>query len=159
VDANRLGVLGGSQGGRTSVVVASLDPRIKAAIFGITHFAYIPWRSWTEHLNREGNPGNRPFTQSEVVNDDRLRVESYYDVLNFAPYIHCPVLMNAGLTDPVSPPTSVFGVFRSIHSTREMIPLPNLAHDWNPAFDRYAWKWLAKQLMNQGNTIKRNEID
>ncbi len=148
VDPARMAVLGGSQGGRASVVVASLEPRIKAAVFGIAHFDNIPWLRWTERLNWVHDAGNRPFTEKEVVHNDQMRVESYFDVANFAPMIQCPILMNSGLSDPVSPPTGVFAVYRNIPSTtpKEIIPLPNLAHDWSPAFDRYAWKWLDKTL-------------
>ena len=24
--------------------------------------------------------------------------------------------------------------------------MPNIAHDWSPFFDRYAWRWLDEQL-------------
>jgi len=91
------------------------------------------------------------------MTSSRLRVESYFDILNFAPLIRCPVLMNAGLTDYASPPTGVFAVYRSIKSPKEIIPMPNLAHDWNPAFDRYAWRWLNKQLENAVSGIKNND--
>ena len=152
VDPNRLSVLGGSQGGRASTVVAGVDPRIKAAILGIAHFSYMPWLRWTERLNKAHDAGNRVFTSAEVVKDDQLRVESYFDIMNFATLIRCPVLLNSGLSDGVSPPTGVFAIYRNIQSPKEIIPLPNIAHDWSPAFDRYAWKWLHKQLSPDGVT-------
>jgi cephalosporin-C deacetylase len=151
VDPNRICVVGGSQGGRVSVVVAGLDERIRAAVPAITHYAYIPWLSWTERLNRRKQTGQAGFRAVDVVHDAKCRVESYFDVLNFAPQIRCPVLMNAGLIDPVSPVTGVFAVYRSVTSTKEMVPMPNLAHDWSPAFDRYAWAWLERVLNKPKN--------
>lgn len=146
VDAGRLTAAGGSQGGRLSLVAAALDSRIRAAIPAITHNAYLPWLHWTERLNKAKTSGREGFGVEDVVVDTKAHVESYYDVLNFAPLMRCPVLMNAGLIDPVSAPTAVFAAYQSITSPKEMIALPNLAHDWSPAFDRYAWKWLANVL-------------
>jgi len=138
VDAGRLTVAGGSQGDRLSVVAAGLDSRIRAAVLGITHYASNPWLHWTERLNKAKASGLKGFAAADVVMDTQSTVESYYDVLNFAPVVRCPVLMNAGLIDPVSGVTAVFAAYRAIESPKEMVALANLGHDWSPAFDRYA---------------------
>jgi cephalosporin-C deacetylase-like acetyl esterase len=148
VDKTKLAVMGGSQGGRATVVVAAMDPRIKAAIPATAHFDNIPYLSWAQQLNKNHDAGFRPFTDKDVVHDDAMRVQSYYDVANFAPWIKCSVLMNAGLIDGASYPMGTFQVFHNItlSNTKKIIPLPNIAHDWSPAFDRYAWRWLDEQL-------------
>ncbi|MEZ0298260.1 MAG: acetylxylan esterase [Candidatus Methylacidiphilales bacterium] len=145
-DPARLAVLGGSQGGRLSVVVAALDSGMKAAIPAITHFAYRPWSWWVEQLNREaasgGTVGSSFSGQLPPKEAAANPSDLYFDVLNFAPRIQCPVLMNAGLTDPVSPAMGIFALYQRLTSPRQIIPLPNTAHDWAPAFDTAAWKWL-----------------
>lgn len=148
VDKDKISVMGGSQGGRATVVVAAMDPRIRAAIPAIAHFDNIPYLLWTERLNKAHDAGFRPFTEKDVVHDDTMRVQSYYDVANFAPWIKCPVLMNAGLIDGASYPMGTFQVFHNItlSKSKKIIPMPNIAHDWSPAFDRYAWRWLDEQL-------------
>ena len=144
-DATRLAVLGGSQGGRLTVVVAALDPSIKAAIPAITHYAYMPWVQWTEYINNvKQSGGDTGFTGAPL--SAAKQSDRYFDVLNFAPRIHCPVLMNVGLTDPVSGPTGVQAVYLSMPAAKEIVPLPNTGHDWSPAFDRHAWRWLNKVL-------------
>ena len=80
--------------------------------------------------------------------------------MNFAPDIHCPVLMNAGLIDPVSPPFSVWAVYNRLASKdKTIVPLPGLAHDWSAEFDRFAWRWLDRKLTgnaeNRGSHIPR----
>jgi len=160
VDPSRMAVLGGSQGGRLSLVVAALAPRFKAAIPAIAHFANIPWLNWTDRMNEVRDPGRTPlpdFDQNSLSNAS----DAYFDVLNFAPLIRCPVLMNAGLADPVSPATGIFAAYNALTSRKQIIALPNTGHDWAPAFDRYAWQWLdtilnetrsenqSKQLGNQ----------
>ena len=81
------------------------------------------------------------------VDDAEGRCFAYYDPMNFAPDVHCPVLMNAGLIDPVSPPFSPWAVFNRLGtSDKEIIPLPGLGHDWSAEFDRMAWHWLDKRF-------------
>ena len=145
VDATRLAVLGGSQGGRLTMVVTALDPSFHAAVPAITHFAYMPWLRWTDSLNARNSPGETAFEPSTEISPT-LRAESYFDVLNFAPQVRCPVLLNAGLTDRVSAPTGIFAVHAALPGEKEIVPLPNIGHDWAPAFDQYAWRWLEKIL-------------
>jgi len=74
---------------------------------------------------------------------------AYFDPMNFAPDIKCPVLMNAGLIDPVSPPYSVWAAYNRLGTgNKTMIPLPGLAHDWSAEFDRRAWRWLDAVMNN-----------
>jgi cephalosporin-C deacetylase len=148
VDPDKLAVMGGSQGGRATVVVAAMDPRIKAAIPAIAHFDNIPYLLWTQRLNAAHDAGDRPFTEKDVVNDDAMRVQSYYDVANFAPWIKANVLMNAGLIDGASYPMGTFQVFHNLKqaASKKILPMPNIAHDWSPFFDRYAWRWLEEKL-------------
>jgi len=146
VDPDQIAVLGGSQGGRLTCVVAALEPSVKAAVAAITHYAYLPWLHWTEWMNQNGRSGGQGFGIETVESKQKNRVDNYLDVLNFAPLIRCPVLMNAGLIDPVSPPTGIFAAYRLLRCKKEMIPLPNAGHDWSPAFDRYAWDWLKRTL-------------
>lgn len=145
VDRSRLAVLGGSQGGRLTLIVAAFDSDFRAAIPAITHFAYLPWLRDTDRLNAAKLPGDGPFVGNADPSPS-LRIEGYFDVLNFAPLVRCPVLMNAGLIDRVSPPTGIYAVYRALGGEKQIIPLPNTAHDWSPAFDRYAWRWLEATL-------------
>ncbi len=56
-------------------------------------------------------------------------------------------MMNSGLIDPVSPPTSIWAVYKRLASKdKSLVVLPGLAHDWSAEFDRRAWRWLDKTL-------------
>ncbi len=142
VDTNRMAVAGGSQGGRLSVVVAALDPRVKAAIPIITHYAYLPYLRWANQMNARHLDGRAGLPPDGVGGGEKARQESYFDVLNFASMITCPVLMNAGLVDTVSAPTTVQAVYQVLRGPKEIMWCPNIGHAWSPAFDRYAWHWL-----------------
>lgn len=145
VDKAKVAVLGGSQGGRLTVVVAALDHDMKAAIPAIAHFAYIPWLHWTQEMKTTKSSGGKDGFPGVAKTGD-IDPVTYLDVVNFAPLVRCPVYMNMGLTDPVSPATGVYAIYTQLTCPKTLVPLPNTGHDWSPAFDRSAWKWLANVL-------------
>jgi len=149
VDKTRIVVVGGSQGGGGAVVVAALDPRIAAVVAGIPFFGDRPYVKWSESANAANPPidGMDRDGPPALPNTSEGRGLPYYDVMNFAPDVRCPTMMNAGLIDPTSSPTSVFVIYRSIGSTdKRFVPLPGLGHDWSAEFDREAWRWLDQVL-------------
>jgi len=148
VDPARVAVAGGSQGGRLSLVVAALDLGIRAAIPAIAHYAYQPWLRWAARMNESQQSGSSGFSGNEIAANPS---DAYFDVVNFAPLIRCPILMNAGLTDPVSSPTGIYAVYQRLSSPKEIHALPNTGHDWSPAFDRLAWRWLDDKLSVTAN--------
>ena len=164
VDASKIVVVGGSQGGRLSIVVAGLDARIKAAVPCIANSPNHPYLRWAAHCNgfsELGDPKPNPaivlsdgmdvLGAPPVRDDAASRCFAYYDPMNYAPDVRCPVLFNGGLIDPVSPPSSVWGAYIKISSAdKTMVALPGLAHDWTPEFDRRAWRWLASHLSLSG---------
>jgi cephalosporin-C deacetylase len=149
VDPSRIVVVGGSQGGRLSVVVAGLDPRIAAAVPAIAHCANQPYGAWSHGRVSDGMEltGAPP-----VPNDPAGRCAAYYDPMNYAPDIHCPVLMNGGLIDPISPPYGVWAVYNRLGSTdKSIVAHDGHGHDWSAEFDRRAWKWLNSVLKKNAN--------
>lgn len=146
VDADRVAVAGGSQGGRLAIVAAALDNRIRAAVPALTHFAHRPFVRWAEQRNALGDSGEQGFTDQDIPDDVRTRIEAFFDVVNFAPLVRCPVLLNAGLIDPISPPSTIFALYRCLCGPKEIRVMPNHGHDWSAAFERYAWQWLRSAL-------------
>ena len=101
VDAERLAVVGGSQGGGLSLVAAGLDPRVK---FCMTHHSGLGRLDWTVKYE----PGYWPFTMSVKPKDQTeeqfLKTLSYFDAANFTADIQCPVYAEFGLMDSVTAP-------------------------------------------------------
>lgn len=115
VDANRLGVTGHSQGGGLSVVVAALRPEIKAATSGAPFLcgfmdaleltdAY-PYQEIADYLRLH------PESRQQVT--DTL---AYFDGINLAPRINCPIIFNIGLQDSTCPPETGYALFRAVGS-------------------------------------------
>lgn len=159
VDPRRIVVVGGSQGGRLAIVLAGLDRRIAAAVPAIANSPDVPWLRWVARTNGLSDLGGRPDPAllpgdgmdlagaPPVIDDARGRCLAHYDPVNFAEDIRCPVLFNAGLIDPVSPPSSVFAAFNRVPGPdKTMLALDGLGHDWCAEFDRRAYRWLDRVL-------------
>ena len=115
VDAERIGVTGSSQGGGLTLCTAALWPEIRAAAAGAPYL--------TGYLDSIELTHTYPY---EEINDYlRLNPESrgqvvetlnYFDCINFADKITCPIIVNIGLQDNVCPPETGFALYRAISS-------------------------------------------
>lgn len=159
VDPTRIVVVGGSQGGRLSTVVAGLDRRVRAAVPAIAHFANQPYLRWAARCNGMSDlggprdPARKPVDGMDLAGGPPLagdateRCLAYYDPMNFAPSIACPIMFNVGMIDGVSPPSGVFAIYNRIPGqAKSMIALDGLGHDWCAEFDRRAFRWLDRVL-------------
>ncbi|MFZ2656923.1 MAG: acetylxylan esterase [Victivallales bacterium] len=161
VAEGKLATAGGSQGGRLSIIVPALDRRVTATVPCIANAPNYPHLRWVARCNGFKsffrNPGDLESKDKSdgmdlvgappAIDDPEWRCWAYYDPMNFAPDVKCPVMMNAGLIDPVSPPFETWGAFIRLGSSdKQIIPLPGLGHDWSAEFDRRAWRWLDEKF-------------
>lgn len=143
VDPTRIILVGGSQGGRLGIVTAGIDHRVAAVVSCIANSPNMPHINWAKDCNRKHVDGMTVTGAPPLTGSDIEKCEAYIDPMNYAPSIQCPVLMNVGLIDPVSPPSSVFGVYNRLDpKLRQIIAIPGVGHDWSAAFDIQAWQWL-----------------
>ena len=137
-DPGRIAVAGGSQGGRLSIACAALDKRVKAVVAAITWWAGMPYL-FNAQKSQDDGMGREVW--------DACGNEAYYDVLNHAPDVKCPVLLNVGLTDGTSPAQCVYGMYQNLGTRdKKIVAFPSMGHDWSAAFDIEAWKWLNAKL-------------
>ncbi len=118
VDADRIVVEGGSQGGAFAMAACALDKRVKGGAPHITflsdfrdYFTIVSWpRSAFEKYLR---------THTDRSWDDVYDLLSYFDIKNLAPYITCPIIMGVGLQDETCPPHTNFAGFNLTRDERE----------------------------------------
>lgn len=118
VDAGRIAVEGGSQGGAFSLVAAALDKRVRCAAPHIPfltdfpdYFRLAPWPRSAFAAYLEKHPLS---TWADVY-----RVLAYFDVKNFAAAVTCPVVMGIGLQDPICPPHTNFASYNLLGGPKE----------------------------------------
>ena len=166
VDAERIVTVGGSQGGRLSIVVPALEPRVAATVPSIAHGGNVPYLEWFQRMNgnvfKEGRPNYWGYYPDEtlrkrdgrdlvgappVAEGEMMRSEAYFDIMNFAPEVKCPVLMSMGLVDYISFAPGVYATYlRCASPDKTIVPVAGHGHDWFSAFDRMAYRWLDKKL-------------
>jgi cephalosporin-C deacetylase len=114
IDSSRIGVHGGSQGGALTIIAAAL--RNDAVTCGAAGAPYLcgfmdaaslthshPYEEINEYLRQY------PDRESQV-----RETVAYFDGINFAPQIKCPMLITIGLGDDVCPPETGFDLVRAM---------------------------------------------
>jgi cephalosporin-C deacetylase len=142
VDATRNGVTGSSQGGALTVVTSALRQEIACAAAGAPYLCGFmdsvrlthsyPYQEINDYLRL--NPEREEAAR---------RTLEYFDGINFAPRITCPIIVNVGLQDDVCPPETGYALFRAIGSSdKQLYTYDNCMHDagsfWHAAIvDRF----------------------
>jgi cephalosporin-C deacetylase-like acetyl esterase len=128
IDATRIAVSGGSQGGGLSLATAALDQRISLCAPDIAflcdwkrYFAITDWPEVNEWIAAKET---RSWSST-------LRTVSYFDTMNMADRIKCPVFFGVGLQDDVCPAATIFAVYNRIKTEKEFRVYPNTKH-WVP---------------------------
>ena len=94
VDAERIGVMGGSQGGALTITTAYLNPKVKAGA------AFYPAMcDLTGYLYDQGNAWPYLFKNKKLATKERLETVKYYDVVNFARGVQQPMWVSYGYND------------------------------------------------------------
>lgn len=152
-DGKTLAVMGGSQGGLQALMTAGLYRKITAAM------AEVP--AGCDMLGPEvGRSPGWPMWYWQTSGKDAQKVRDtsrYFDVVNFASRIRCPVLVGIGLIDETCPPAGVLAATNLIKSPKEVILLPRGAHqDENNSHQAYgsrlwsAWLPALRQGRSRG---------
>ena len=127
IDDARIAVTGGSQGGAAALAIAALHPAVAGCM------ADVPSNCWLEKRLFDRAGGVAAVAQYLRANPDLVdracRTLSYFDIVNLADRIRCPVKVSLGLKDPVCPPENVYAACNRITAPIEICPYPFGEHD------------------------------
>jgi cephalosporin-C deacetylase-like acetyl esterase len=143
IDVKRLAVTGGSQGGGLSMSTAALDKRISFCApdipFMLDYVRYFRTSKWPEMDDWIAAKDHRTWTST-------LRTLGYFDLLNMADRIDCPVFMGMGLQDGTCPPATIFAVYNRLKGEKAYFVYPEAGH-W-VAEDHHVLRrnWLLEHL-------------
>ncbi len=144
-----LATFGGSQGGGLSIIIAGLDPRVKALV------SYYPAMS-----DMAGYSGNRAGGWPHTLKDKKyhtpeiLKTLSYYDVSSFAREVKVPGFYTFGYNDMVCPPTTTYSVYNVIDAPKQLMVAETTAHYAYAEQGYAAWNWVIDFLKNCSSTEK-----
>jgi cephalosporin-C deacetylase len=129
VEPTRIGVTGSSQGGGLTITTAAMRPEVRAAAAGAPYLCGFmdaialthtyPYEEINDYLRRH------PDSYHAVAD-----TVAYFDGINFADKITCPIIVNIGLQDNVCPPETGYALFNKIGATdKQLYPYDGHGHD------------------------------
>ena len=132
VDAKRIGVVGSSQGGALALTTSVMRSEIKVASVGIPYLSGIidaielthtyPYQEINDYLRLH------PERRDAVV-----ETLAYFDCMNFADKIQCPIIVNVGVQDNLCPIETGYAVFNAIGSNdKKLYAYEGQGHDGGP---------------------------
>jgi cephalosporin-C deacetylase len=135
VDENRVGCLGGSQGGGLTLACAALEPRIRRAAPNFPFLsdyqrvwemdqAQAAYAELKDHFRRRD-----PLHEREEEIFTQL---GYIDVQHLTCRIRAEVLMGVGFCDTVCPPSTQFAAYNKITSPKSYVAYPDFGHEGLP---------------------------
>lgn len=140
-DGRNVFVQGGSQGGALALIAAGLDQRVTACV--ANHPALSDMAGYLD-----GRAGGYPhFTRlNNMLIPEKVATMAYYDVVNFARNITCPVYLTWGYNDNVCPPTTSYIVWNVIKAPKESLITPINEHWTSDETGKNQMLWLKEHI-------------
>jgi cephalosporin-C deacetylase len=147
VDENRVGVLGGSQGGGLTLACAALEPRISRAA-PLYPFLCDYRRVWEIDLATEAYAELQdyfrrfdPLHEKEEAVFEKL---GYIDVQHLSARIQAEVLLGVCLMDTICPPSTQFAAYNKIEAPKSLLLYPDFGHELPPGHEDRVFQFLGQ---------------
>lgn len=141
-DGKNVFVQGGSQGGALSIVTAALDKRVTACV--ANHPALSDVAAYAEKDRTGGWP--HLVRENQMLTPEKIQTLQYYDVVNFARRVECPVYLTWGFNDNTCPPTTSYVVWNLITAPKEALITPINEHWTTTETNQAQMLWLKKHV-------------
>jgi cephalosporin-C deacetylase len=146
VDAGRVAVTGGSQGGGISIAAAALVPDVAAVMTDVPFLADFP-RAITITDRDPYTEVARYLKAHRDHTEQVLRTLSYVDVAILGRRATAPALFSVGLMDVICPPSTVYGAFNEYGGPKDIVEYPFNDHEGGQGFHDIAkMRWLAERF-------------
>lgn len=146
VDASRVAVTGGSQGGGISLAVAGLAPEVAAVMTDVPFLCDFP-RAVTL---TDSEPYGEIVRYLKVHRDEveqAMTTLSYFDGAVLARRASAPALFSVALMDRICPPSTVYAAYNRYGGPKEMREYPFNDHEGGQGFQEIArLRWLAARF-------------
>ncbi len=145
IDGDRLGAMGGSQGGALTLACAALAPIRRAAP---THpFLSDYQRVWEMDLASgayaELKTYFRHFDPRHEREDEIFTALGTIDIQHLMPRVRGEVLLATGLMDAICPPSSQFAAFNKIPGQKQTVIYPDFGHEGLPGWGDRVWEFMS----------------
>lgn len=147
VDENRIGTIGGSQGGALSVACACLVPEIKRCAAMYPYLSDYK-RVYEMDLNKGAYEGLsyyfRHFDPMHERFDEIYEKLGYIDIQNLAKRMKAELIMFTGLMDTTCPPSTQFAMYNKVNSEKNVVFFPEYGHEALKGAEDISFEFLSK---------------
>jgi cephalosporin-C deacetylase len=132
VDENRVGAMGGSQGGALTLACAALEPRVK---MNASMYPFLSdfKRTWEMDLFKDAYDELAKFIRHLDPRhqriDEMFETLGYIDIANLTPRIKGESYMFITLQDRICPPSTQFAAYNKIEAKKACEIYPNHGHE------------------------------
>ena len=143
IDKEKIAVFGASQGGGLSLATASLDQRVSLCAPWVPFLAH-----WKKYFRTTDWPEMNEWVKfkEERTWERTLKTLSYFDSMNLATRINCPVFMGVGLQDPVCPPSTNFAALNHTKGNKKYQVYARAGHSLGPLHQKRVLDWIRKNF-------------
>jgi cephalosporin-C deacetylase len=145
VDEQRVGVIGGSQGGALTIACSALEPRVKKLV-PVYPFLSDYKRVWEMDLDVDAYTGLREyfrkFDPTHEFESEFFETLGYIDIQHMAKRIKGEVLFATGLIDTICPPSSQYAVYNKIEAPKQHVIYPDFGHEYLKGFSDKEYLFL-----------------
>jgi cephalosporin-C deacetylase len=142
VDASRIAVVGGSQGGGIAVAAAVLSPHVRATMPDVPFLCDIQQACVTADRGPYPELANYLSVHRDHV-DAALRTISYVDVAVLGARATVPALFSVALLDAICPPATVYAAYNNYGGPKEIEEYRYNDHEGGgPFHQRRQLAWL-----------------
>lgn len=145
VDAERIYCSGSSQGGGLTLITSALRKEIKAGVSGYPFLCCYPesMRMQRSYPYDELSCYARAYPDRVDQALDTLR---YFDAVNFASRIECPMVVGIAMEDEVCPPETSYAAYKNLGGERELWLFPNSGHGNAHEYPARETAWLQQRI-------------
>jgi len=146
INCSAIGIIGKGFGAAAAVFTTAFSDRVAVLVMETPAFCHL---SLSQNIS-ESDASNEINEFVSTVKAKKKQIKenlTYFDALNFADRIGCPVLATVGFKDTLSPPECVFSLFNHIRSEKviEVYPEEGNTAGGNAQFKK-SIQWLVKQI-------------
>ena len=145
IDSDQIFCCGSSQGGGLTLATAGIRSEIKGGVSGYPFLCCYPesmqmFRSYPyDELSRYVRA--HPERESQMLGTLR-----YFDGVNFATRIKCPMVVGIALEDEVCPPETSYAAYDRLAGERELWLFPESGHGNAHDYPKQETVWLERRI-------------
>ena len=141
-DGRHLVYNGNSQGGGVGLMLAGLNPAFTAVAVNVPSLC----EHNAQRLGRGPNGVQLLVHAPENRKEEYAKMADYFDAVNFARKVRCPVVMSVGFLDGSCPPWTVYPAYNVIPAPKRMFPGYAGGHGMPRSLREFLYPWLQGQL-------------